>query len=394
MSIAPGGVQSTTAGSGGGMFDWFRKMSPENQAALIQGGTGLLGGVLGGIGEGQRDEANRQFQYDQLAFQERNADANRALQAAQSDPLATQTARQRAAIMYSLLPGLRNAQVSSNIPGMNHFIPQVSGGLRLPEGGIPQEALAFSTPSAMANAEAQHWRQLGLDSPDLSSLGYGQAGTDAMNLAASQPRRGQSAAGQAIQRTVGGKPPKGYEYDKKTGQLKKKGGGFWKTLGKIASVAAPIVAAPFTGGTSLALIGAGAGAAQGALSGGGWRGALMGAGMGAIPGVGGASGAAGGATSALGKIGQSLTTPQALLRMGGAATPGTAGQVMNYASMFAPSGSLFGPKAGPTVGPVNTGAIADRFGPSANPWVSTDPYQEFAKKFLPGGAYATPTFTR
>lgn len=32
--------------------------------------------------------------------------------------------------------------------------------------------------------------------------------------------------------------------------------GFWGTLGKIASVAAPIVAAPFTGGTSLALLGA------------------------------------------------------------------------------------------------------------------------------------------
>ena len=64
-----------------------------------------------------------------------------------------------------------------------------------------------------------------------------------------------------------------------------------KKLGKIASVAAPIIAAPFTGGTSLALIGAGAGALGGLASGGGLKGALLGAGMGAIP-VPGAAGSA------------------------------------------------------------------------------------------------------
>jgi hypothetical protein len=69
---------------------------------------------------------------------------------------------------------------------------------------------------------------------------------------------------------------------------KKKGSGFWKKLGKIAAFAAPIVAAPFTGGASLALIGAGAGAAGGLLNGGGLKGALMGGALGASPGIGGA----------------------------------------------------------------------------------------------------------
>jgi hypothetical protein len=69
--------------------------------------------------------------------------------------------------------------------------------------------------------------------------------------------------------------------------------GWLKTLGKIATIAAPIAAAPFTGGTSLALIGAGAGAAKGALSGGGLRGALLGGALGSVPGLGGA-GAVGG----------------------------------------------------------------------------------------------------
>ena len=62
--------------------------------------------------------------------------------------------------------------------------------------------------------------------------------------------------------------------------------GFWKKLGKIAAFAAPIVAAPFTGGTSLALLGAGSGAAGAALSGKGLKGMLAGAGLGAIPGLG------------------------------------------------------------------------------------------------------------
>jgi hypothetical protein len=70
----------------------------------------------------------------------------------------------------------------------------------------------------------------------------------------------------------------------------------WKQVGKIALKAAPLVAAPFTGGASLLALGAGAGALSGALDGGGWKGALLGGGLGAIP-VPGAGGAvASGAT--------------------------------------------------------------------------------------------------
>jgi hypothetical protein len=59
-------------------------------------------------------------------------------------------------------------------------------------------------------------------------------------------------------------------------------------------MAAPYVAAPFTSGASLALIGAGAGAGSALVGGGGVKEALLGAGMGAIP----------GATSALSKPAQ------------------------------------------------------------------------------------------
>jgi hypothetical protein len=60
---------------------------------------------------------------------------------------------------------------------------------------------------------------------------------------------------------------------------------FWKNFAKVGLMAAPYVAAPFTGGASLALIGAGAGAAGAALNGGGVKGALLGGTLGAIPGV-------------------------------------------------------------------------------------------------------------
>ena len=77
--------------------------------------------------------------------------------------------------------------------------------------------------------------------------------------------------------------------------------GFWKTLGKIGAMAAPIVAAPFTGGTSLAAIGALSGLAGAKLSGQGLKGSLLSAGLGAIPGLAGAGKVAGAATPSLGQ---------------------------------------------------------------------------------------------
>jgi len=77
-------------------------------------------------------------------------------------------------------------------------------------------------------------------------------------------------------------------------------GNTWKKVGKIALKAAPIVAAPFTGGLSLLALGAGTGALSGALDGGGWKGALVGGGLGAIPGFGSGAGAAAGGVAKTG----------------------------------------------------------------------------------------------
>lgn len=60
--------------------------------------------------------------------------------------------------------------------------------------------------------------------------------------------------------------------------------GFWKNLAKIALPIGAAVAAPFTGGASMAaLLAGGAGAASGAIDG-GWKGALKGGALGAVTG--------------------------------------------------------------------------------------------------------------
>jgi len=118
-------------------------------------------------------------------------------------------------------------------------------------------------------------------------------------------------------------------------------------VGQVAAIAAPIVAAPFTGGMSLAAIGALSGAAGAKLSGAGWRGTLAGAGLGAIPGLGGAGGvakrAAGETVAAAAK--RALVNPQTIARLAAPVLPGKAGQAAQYAAMFLP-----GARPAPTLG--------------------------------------------
>lgn len=107
--------------------------------------------------------------------------------------------------------------------------------------------------------------------------------------------------------------------------------GILKTIGKIGAIAAPIVAAPFTGGASLAAIGALSGAASGALNGGGLKGALTGGAMGAF------TGGMGGAANSAAQVGakaalqRAVLNPQAMTRMA-SALPGRAGQVAGVAN--------------------------------------------------------------
>jgi hypothetical protein len=168
--------------------------NPETQGALINTGASLLGGALS-----QRNANNQQQQQNQFAAQQNSQqqqaelqklqmqlEQSRILQEKQMGLQASQAApqrqdwRQRQALMAAILPELQNYSVQA--PGnLARYQPQMSGGFRLPEGGIPQEALNFFTPQARLGAEQDFDRQAAMSSggrmatPDYGAAGYGDA---------------------------------------------------------------------------------------------------------------------------------------------------------------------------------------------------------------------------
>jgi hypothetical protein len=103
-----------------------------------------------------------------------------ALQASQAAP-ERQNWRQSQALMAAILPELRNAEVQAPA-SLQRYVPQMSGGFRLPEGGLPPEALQFFSPQARLGAEQDFDRQAAMSSggrtvaPDYASAGYGAMG--------------------------------------------------------------------------------------------------------------------------------------------------------------------------------------------------------------------------
>jgi hypothetical protein len=209
------------------------------------------------------------------------------------DPLSHQKSRQDMALRRALLFDGPDGGPQYVRPG-----PQSTVGGYMAQ-NLPRydSAKPFFTNEAMAAGERPFWESIGgltqgQVGPNLGAVGYGnagggvQGGIDASNAArqstaqaAGQARTNDQANTQsAVMSALGGGA------NGAAGQTQqKKGGGFWKTLGNIGLMAAPFVAAPFTGGSSLAMlgIGAGTGAARGLLNGGGAKGALTGAATGA-----------------------------------------------------------------------------------------------------------------
>jgi hypothetical protein len=178
----------------GGNGNWFSNMSPETQGALINTGAGLVGGALSQRNANNQQQNQNAFNAQQNA-QQQSADLQKlqmqleqsrilqekqmGLQAAQAAPQ-RQDWRQRQALLAAILPELQNYSVQA--PGrLAQFQPQMSGGFRLPEGGIPQEALNFFSPQARLSAEQDFDRQAAMSSggrmatPDYGAAGYGDA---------------------------------------------------------------------------------------------------------------------------------------------------------------------------------------------------------------------------
>jgi hypothetical protein len=264
----------------------------------VEVGLGILGSGLAAAGDARQQDQNRQLTAAQaraqlLQRQLENQQTTRLQQstgAAAASPLGQNEAfAARQALLRELLPQMRNFSVTPGDPAVAAAMGRVNGGARLPEGGLSPAALQAFGPQATAAALAQRQKLVTNIDPtapqiDLAALGLDQAGVDPSELAryAAGVQQTRGEEDDSRQRMILAALEQDYQQEK---QKKDSGGGFWKTLGKIATVAAPIVAAPFTGGASLALIGAASGAANAALSGGGVKGALLGAGMGAVPGL-------------------------------------------------------------------------------------------------------------
>ena len=202
-------------------------------------------------------------------------------------------------------------------------------------------------------------------------------------------------------------------------ETKKKGSPWWKKVLKVAAAAAPIVAAPFTGGTSLALIGAGAGALGGALDG-GKKGALTGGLLGGLtaglgggaaktPGVIFETGAVGGAAANAAKraagesvksaLQRAIVNPRGLATIGGAAASAfggdnAVGQAGRAAQMAAPFLGGMRPYRGGPQGPVYTGPVEGAV-PSIPPAAdfTSDIMNQAAQQGMNMPGVTAPTFT-
>jgi len=169
---------------------------------LIGTGISALGGFLGGrsqekLTKEQLAQQSRQFDATlaenkrQTNLQQGNTEQARIDQLGQTGLEVQQQTpnrvgwRQNQAMLAAIMPELRNASVSSGIPGMNAFIPQISGGLRIPEGGFSPSTLKFFGDNAMLTGETDLDRQGQIASggrmaiPDYAAVYGPQAGATA-----------------------------------------------------------------------------------------------------------------------------------------------------------------------------------------------------------------------
>jgi hypothetical protein len=193
----PTSNRSTAPTTVGGQNFWGRQ-SPETQGALINTGASLLGGYLSQRNSNQQQANQNQFSAQQNQLNEAAASERLAMQLEQARMLAekenalqaTQMAptrqnwRQGQALMADILPQARNFQVTPPMD-LGRFMPQMSGGLRLPEGGLSPEALSFYSPQSRLAAEMDLDRNAAVASggryatPDYALAGYGPQGLQA-----------------------------------------------------------------------------------------------------------------------------------------------------------------------------------------------------------------------
>ncbi len=217
--------------------------------------------------------------------------------------------RQSQALKAALMGGARPFKVQAPA-GLGSYMPQISGGFNIPEGGFDAETLAFYSPEARLAQEQAFYTSAApfTAAPDMSAVGYGGiAGNANTSLGAARDtalanilsgRQGvrsdldtaygnvKSEMGGALQTAQTGIASEQAARDQaikntmatlqaQATPAQKKKGSWWKTALKIAATVGAVAAAPATGGATLALIpaiqsvgggGAGTAAATGTAS--------------------------------------------------------------------------------------------------------------------------------
>jgi len=388
------------------VLNYFKQFKPEDWLSLANLGTNLVGGFAQGkqaerqAGESAQDYALRlqQQAYQQAAeAYQRKLAARSGVGSALQDQIlrresqASQTvnamplgAEQDLVRQMARLRGL--SQVSENFHPLMATDPNIANRVRPTTNALAAlttpEYRASISPEATARSIAERRKAIGGMNPEFKFGNMGDYGIPDLGKEVSgyQEIQGNNAAARenALMSLLLDQsreasqplqvnpilPPPDVNAPAPSAPEAKKGTPWWKKVIKVASIAAPIIAAPFTGGASLLAIGAGAGAANGALNG-GWKGAALGAGLGAATaGIGG--GAAGeGAKRAVGEtvgsaVKRAVLNPRALAQIGGAAIPGAAGAAVQGASTFLPGARSYtgGPQGPPNPNQFSSGPPA------------------------------------
>lgn len=111
--------------------------------AMIGAGADIGGGILSGIAQGKQQDKQNAMTQQSLAVQQAQATPNR------------QDWRQNQALLAAIMPALGNARVQAPA-GMQQYVPQVSGGFRLPDAGLgTPDVMSFFSPEARQNAEQE-----------------------------------------------------------------------------------------------------------------------------------------------------------------------------------------------------------------------------------------------
>jgi hypothetical protein len=276
--------------------------------ALIQSLLGLGGGIVGGIGQAgeaqktrdftaQQNTQNQQFQGQQNSQQllaqmltnQYNSGQSDLLSrdklgmdATQLDPLAQQKARGAFALQGDKVSGwtptTANFDYDSGMGGFqggyNSLKPSAfTKSLYTPEAMMNAEMNDFQTPLQRINPGAPVANAYGAMGAD-KAASVGSYGADLAksrataddNYTSFAQQLSDRLAQQEQQSQAHGPAPAGYEYDKKTGELKKKGHGILGKIGGVLKMAAPIAAMAIPGlGPVAAMALAGGGTAAGSM---------------------------------------------------------------------------------------------------------------------------------